>query len=423
MSWLSIPLPNPFKALQFTDDDEEAIPSDSNQPQLDDNAAAVGAGGVKDDLSVISETIGRQLRGVAAFLAPPSQPSQSAAHDDDNGDVGGDSADSSSPTFAGIKSDLAEIGGSFKSSLSLLSANKAVSELSRFASNFLQLNDDNEGDDGGGGEEEGVAVVGITDEVVEFVKETSLRSECWSDFPLELNDEFNMSPMQSEHALVIEQLVPNLAALRDRLSADMSDQQFWMIYFILLLPRLDEDDFELLSTPEIVEARNTLLLMLKNKRNNTGESQTDTSFQSVLSKEAMERNSSEEKLVLALSSEASRGTETETIERWSEEEDANSGSIHAQNQLKNEDDVSFSDLEDDDGDFLNRQPCSGPVQFAVASSRDGPSEWVRLNKNVETGGDRQGEGQIKSRDRDSEDDETNDWLAIDDFDPASMAAA
>ncbi|GAB4832799.1 hypothetical protein Ancab_006816 [Ancistrocladus abbreviatus] len=426
MSWLSIPLPNPFKSLQFSaDDDNDEIPSESKPTQLSDNAAASaavlgGPGGVRDDLSVIGETIGRQLRGVAAFLAPPpSQRSQSPADDDDDDD------DSPSRTFAGIRSDIAEIGGSFKSSLSLLSTNRAVSELSRFASNFLQLNDDSESNDGD--EEESVAGVGITDVIVEFAKEISLQPECWTDFPISLDDGFSMSPIQTEHASVIEQLVPSLATLRDRFSDDMSDQQFWMIYFILVLPRLDEEDLLLLSTPEVVEARNTLLLMLQSKGNDSEKSQTDNSFQSnseVNEAETKSNSLEEEKVVFAESSETSmkRGNkEHKTIEKWSEEQDSNSGSIHAQNQLKNMDDFPFSDLEDDDSDFSNRRSSSGPVEFAGASSCDGSNEWVRLNKNADTGHDKL-RGQLKSRDKDSEEDETNDWLTVDDFDPDNFAA-
>lgn len=60
-----------------------------------------------------------------------------------------------------------------------------------------------------------------------------------------------MSNAQSEHASAIERLAPSLASLRVNLENHMGDEQFWMIYFILLLPRLNEHDFELLSTPEV----------------------------------------------------------------------------------------------------------------------------------------------------------------------------
>lgn len=59
-----------------------------------------------------------------------------------------------------------------------------------------------------------------------------------------------MSAIQKEHASAIERLAPSFADLRLELCNYMSDGQFWMIYFILLLPRLNEQDFKLLSTPK-----------------------------------------------------------------------------------------------------------------------------------------------------------------------------
>ncbi|KAK8595683.1 hypothetical protein V6N12_064195 [Hibiscus sabdariffa] len=79
----------------------------------------INGGGVKDDLSVIGETIGRRLRGVAAFLAPP-------------------------PAVT-----TAELGTEEEEEEEL-KYNKAVSEISRFASSFLQFPDQD--DHGGHGE-------------------------------------------------------------------------------------------------------------------------------------------------------------------------------------------------------------------------------------------------------------------------------
>lgn len=152
MSWL-------FKSHQSDgSDSSQSSPTNRNS-------------GVKEDLSVLGENIGRQLRGVAAFLAPPpitENQSQSRPSD--------------SSTLQGIRNDLVEIGGSFKSGLLLLSGNKAVAGFSKLASNLLQFqNQDDYGDEFDG-------VPGITEEVVEFVKEISLRAECWTDFPLSLDD-------------------------------------------------------------------------------------------------------------------------------------------------------------------------------------------------------------------------------------------
>ncbi|KAK8991277.1 hypothetical protein V6N11_062295 [Hibiscus sabdariffa] len=106
-------------------------------------------GGVKDDLSVIGETIGRRLRGVAAFLAPPPAVTTAERGTEEEEE---EEQRWSSDKLVGIRNDLAEIGGSFKSGLSLLSSNKAVSEISRFASSFLQFPDQD--DCGGHGEDE-----------------------------------------------------------------------------------------------------------------------------------------------------------------------------------------------------------------------------------------------------------------------------
>ena len=64
--------------------------------------------------------------------------------------------------------------------------------------------------------------------------------------------DFNMSDVQKEHASTVERLAPSLAALRLKLQSYMSEEQFWIIYFILLLPRLSEHDFELLSTSKAI---------------------------------------------------------------------------------------------------------------------------------------------------------------------------
>lgn len=63
--------------------------------------------------------------------------------------------------------------------------------------------------------------------------------------------DFDMSQIQREHAAIIEHYVPDLKALRQKVCSDLSEDQFWMIYFILLLPRLDENDASLLSTPKV----------------------------------------------------------------------------------------------------------------------------------------------------------------------------
>lgn len=173
-SWFSLPLTNPFK---FDDDDDGAGGEKPSSPAT--KGSDPNSSGIKEDFSAISQTFSQHLRGVAAFLAPTS-PTQSAQ-------------ESSSEKLSGIKSDLVEIGDSFKSSLSLFSSNKTVSEISKLASNFLQFSDESndrentekdDGDDDYDDDEE--EIVGITDEVVDFVSTISQRPQLWTDFPLSL---------------------------------------------------------------------------------------------------------------------------------------------------------------------------------------------------------------------------------------------
>ena len=64
--------------------------------------------------------------------------------------------------------------------------------------------------------------------------------------------DFDMSNTQQEHAFTIEHLAPRLAALRIELCPiHMSEECFWKIYFVLLHPRLNKHDAELLSTPQV----------------------------------------------------------------------------------------------------------------------------------------------------------------------------
>ncbi|KNA22935.1 hypothetical protein SOVF_029330 [Spinacia oleracea] len=428
MSWLSIPLPNPFnpfKSLQFSNDEEE---EDDEEDNPGNDAVSSGVG-VKEDFTAIGESIGRQFR---AFISPETSNSC-------------DGGSPSSRTFEGIRSDLEEIKGTFKSSLSLFSSNRAVSEISKLASNFLHLNDE-END------------VNRVNSIIEFAQQISNRPELWTEFPLSLDHEFDMSEVQYEHASTVERLVPSLAGLKSRISRDKSEKQFWMIYFILLLPRLNEEDLELLSTPDIVEARETLLMMLRAKKSddiNSDNLQSGSS--SDLDNEGHETridNSQSVKNVTTSedpsTSKCVEGNECSNIKKILETGDGIKFSSTDPNQsdakhensnvsvvteehgindngkekeksvtkgtsgdapkkFQSEDDVSFSDLEDDDSDLPNRHSRSGPSQLTGSSSPEGSSDWGRLNKNVEA--------KVSSlRERDSEGEDSAGWLTVDDFD-------
>ncbi|TVU20634.1 hypothetical protein EJB05_36849 [Eragrostis curvula] len=232
--------------------------------------------GVKDDISELTETLTRRLWGVASFLAPPpeaSTPHAAAAAEgedeqqkEEGGDGNGDGEEAArSPRVAGIRNDLAEIGGRVRSGISMLQNNLAVAEISKIASSLLPF--------GEGDAEEGEPVVGVTEEVVEFVRHISTRPETWLDFPLFISeryaDDFELSEAQYVHALAVEHLVPSLPDIKVQIcSTDMSEACFWKIYFVLLHSKLRNQDAELLSTPQILEAREELLqsLQAKNKQ-------------------------------------------------------------------------------------------------------------------------------------------------------------
>ncbi|KAK9098672.1 hypothetical protein Syun_025717 [Stephania yunnanensis] len=229
MSWLSIP--NPFKS--FEENPTSVSSDDEEQPQRSPS----GGAGVKEDLSELGKTIGRQLWGVASFLAPPPAGAPAPAPFE-----GSDSF--SSQGFVGIRNDFAEIGGSFKS---MVSTTRAVNKISRLASNLLQFDEADDDDDGD-------ESVGVTKEVLEFARELSAHPECWINFPLSLdNFDFEMSDVQREHALTVGDLVPGLLDLKSKIcSSHMNEGHFWIVYFILLLPRLNTHNLEILSTSQLL---------------------------------------------------------------------------------------------------------------------------------------------------------------------------
>ncbi|MBA0625978.1 hypothetical protein Godav_003717, partial [Gossypium davidsonii] len=395
-------------------------------------------GGVKDDLSLIGETIGRQLRGVAAFLAPPPSPPSVTASE--GGLEQEQVHEPQSDKLLGIRNDLAEIGGSFKSGLSLLSSNRAVTEISRFASSLLQFPDQ---DDHGGHDEDDDdedyddGVPGITDEscLVELaclwlafkwevlicaLSSTKANGNLWVTRYWLITADFKMSEDQIEHAENIEHLVPSFEALRVGLQHNLGDERFWMIYFILLLPRLNEHDFEVLSSPEVIETRDALLQKLqKNKNVQVENSSPDASQQSGnFSETKRETFVSEEKVSEIVN--AAEGLEItsseDNTEQWLEEAEFSSGSsLSIKKNLEHEEDVSFSDLEDDDTDTSNRASVRKSTQHDKALSSSGSNDWVQLNKRLETRGALQKAGQTSCRDKDSEGEESNDWLTDDDF--------
>ncbi|CAH9107092.1 unnamed protein product [Cuscuta europaea] len=374
-SWFSLPIP--FKSPE---DDDNPTATDPKLPAL--------------------------FRGVASFLAPPPANSASAAEGSDDRFV----ADSSQ-AIAGIRNDLVELGESFKSSFSLFSSNKAVSEISKLASNFLKFEDDAvKGELEEEQEEEEDDMIGITDEVVGFVRTISERPQLWTDFPISLPKDFHISDNQKQHVENIEQLVPCLGSLKQKLSNHLTDGQFWMIYFILLLPRLDENDLETLSSPEIVEAREMLLQQLQSKKNTESVPTNEL--------ETVERHSDGENQLPS--------TDT-TVEPSSAVLDVEA-ITHLNIKQGNKDDaedVSFSDLEDDDdADSADKDSGTMASHSKKASSSSESHEWIQLNENsnVWTGQQTTGQSTSRGKDKEPEGEESGDWLTVDDTDFDSLGA-
>ncbi|XP_077217140.1 uncharacterized protein LOC143851559 [Tasmannia lanceolata] len=393
MSWFSIPLPNPFfKVDEEEEEEEEKVLECENR----------GHEGVKEDLPEVSKTLTRQLFGISSFLSPNES-----------------SSSSSSKGLIGIRKDFAEIGGSFKK------------EISKIASAFLQYQSVDDDDavpedytDSGGRVEisKDSYVVGVTEEVLEFARDLSTRPESWLDFPLPFGDDFDMSVAQRDHASTVEHLAPSLAELKVRLCpSHMSEGCFWKIYYVMLHPKLNENDSELLSTPQIVEARQEM-----QNRINT---QLQSSESDYLSLEINVKGSNiqEENIEVqekgALSETLTTASHTisdvhDITDQWLEEDGGIDKKVDTRKQLGNEDDVSFSDLEDEDDDDdegLSRDKRSRSGQDAQDSSPRGSNEWVQLSKNYDIHGSRNKGIQPTPQEKCS-DAESSDWLNIDDFD-------
>ncbi|KFK39926.1 hypothetical protein AALP_AA3G307000 [Arabis alpina] len=322
-----------------------------------------GEGGGGGDLSSL---IGRQLRGVAAFLAPP--PSDPLT----------ERLPSDSPTqlaLLGIRNDLAEIGGNFKSGIS------------NFASNLLHFPSNTHEETRRRSEFD--QVPGVSDEVVDFAIKISSKPGCWIDFPLSLNTEFELSEAQRAHASAIEHLVPDLVAVKNEVSSRMDDEHFWLIYFILLMPRLNGHDFELLATCKVNETRDQLLQKLQKK-------ETAGSSPRSVGHETPEEGSS------------NRAAETvegviDKIEglKIEQREISDESSDERRRSFRDEEVISFSDLDVDD---LSEKPYPNRSTLKRrASNASGSSDWVQLSRS-------QG-GQSKDSEGDS-----SDWLPVGDSD-------
>uniref|UniRef100_A0A453FL31 BSD domain-containing protein n=1 Tax=Aegilops tauschii subsp. strangulata TaxID=200361 RepID=A0A453FL31_AEGTS len=396
MSWLARSIAATLSSAPDDDDDDHSEAASghtspdhaANADAEEDEQPDTPGRGVKGDISELTESLTRRFWGVASFLAPPppagaeAETLTAAAEAEAEGEYG-----PQSPRVAGIRNDLAEIGGRVRSGISMLSNANAVAEISKIASSFLPFVPEEE--------EEEVDAVGVTEEVVVFVRHISTSPETWLDFPLFVNDrhadDFELSDTQYEHALAIERIVPSLSYLRTELcSTNMSEACFWKIYFVLLHSKLNKENAEVLSTTQILEAREELLQSSPRMKNVASEDiefspssiqdksgiAEATSFQeptpdplpgaeadkhpiSTSEPEIIDKSVIEEELVVKTEIKnpgdkpnlyTPEDGDDKEVEDWLEDMD------HADNKTGNitsvgqDEDVSFSDLEDEDDD-------------------------------------------------------------------------
>lgn len=173
MAWLARSIANSLKLDEEEKDDDEKHP---NQPPSESVSDSQSPRGVKEDITELTKTLRSQFWGVASFLSQPS--SSPDLQERNHAEEGEDDED----LIAGIKNDFAEIGGRFRTGISKLSGNLPVSEFTKIASNFLQL-----------GSEEGnpkdYEAIGVTEELIVFVRDLAMHPETWLDFPLPDEDD------------------------------------------------------------------------------------------------------------------------------------------------------------------------------------------------------------------------------------------
>lgn len=281
------------------------------------------------------------------------------------------------------------------------SFSSGITEISKLAAGFLPLNSGKMKAEGEG------RVVGLTDEVLIFAANISQHPGTWLDFPLDDGDseDFDMSDIQQEHALAVERLTANLASLRLELCPGyLSDGQFWKIYFVLLHPQLSKEDALLLTTPQILEAR-ALLSEESQKRDkarstNAGGSlgsperniflippeqnsehfspvadisEKADSFKSVsletvapviATNSEVDNHISKQKDLsnhIASTEDVEHDDEDADVDNWLQEQPGkNDASLYTATGFSNEEDVSFSDLEDDDDTQVQTDSAKNP---------------------------------------------------------------
>ncbi|KAL1546877.1 hypothetical protein AAHA92_23418 [Salvia divinorum] len=231
----SVPRPTSNDAVLREDQPRNSAFSIEDRPPDSDGR------GVKEDLSEFRESLTRQFWGVASFLAPPPPPPPLPPPPF----VNRSSIQSKSDPAGTVNADDEE-----EPEEELLEYDERESDELGESAEFSPSKDD----DAYTFED----AVGLTEEVLAFAKNIAHHPETWLDFPIEEEefDDFDISEAQYKHVLAIENLAPRLAALRFELCpVHMGVGYFWMVYFVLLHSRLNKHDGNLLSSPQLVQAR------------------------------------------------------------------------------------------------------------------------------------------------------------------------
>ncbi|CAL4987472.1 unnamed protein product [Urochloa decumbens] len=252
MAWLARSIANSLLS-QEEDESSSTAPGRSASPGRSSSPPR----GVREDLSELTGALANRFQGLASFLSPAAAPGGGAPRGPDPD----------------------EIAGRFRAGLARLPGRQAVADLAKIASSLLPPEGDADWAED---------AVGVTEEVVAFARDAALRHELWLDFPLlpddADSDDFDMTDAQQDHALAVESMAPELADLRIELCpSHMSEGCFWKIYFVLLHPKLRKEDAEILSTPQILEARGKLSqdLRYQTKLQNSNEDTVPVPFSNV----------------------------------------------------------------------------------------------------------------------------------------------
>ncbi|XP_028796741.1 uncharacterized protein LOC114752182 [Neltuma alba] len=224
------------------------------------------ARGVQEDLHVFKQTLTRQFWGMASFLAPPPADSHPSfpSHRHTQSFPAASTRNRSEPSDHCVsqnteESEARRIRRGF-SHIEEASFHRDVPEtLGRIPNSISFGSEPLRNEESAMEEYDLERGVGITDEVLAFARNIAMHPETWLDYPVDEEDDtddFDMSDAQQEHAMAIERLAPRLAALRIELCpCHMSESYFWKVYFVLLHSRLNKQDAEVLSTPQVLAAR------------------------------------------------------------------------------------------------------------------------------------------------------------------------